>query len=89
MEIRLYWKRTLKRLEVSSRSLMALVEPGSCFAGLLLELVLAADRVYMLNGVFEESELPPAHDTALSVELRTVPDGEWLDAPAKPISVRS
>ena len=59
-EIRLYWKRTLKRLEVSSRSLMALVEPGSCFAGLLLELVLAADRVYMLNGVFEESELPPA-----------------------------
>ena len=59
-EIRLYWKRTLKRLEVSSRSLMALVEPGSCFAGLLLELVLAADRVYMLDGVFEESELPPA-----------------------------
>ena len=59
-EILLYWKRTLKRLEVSSRSLMALVEPGSCFAGLLLELVLAADRVYMLDGVFEESELPPA-----------------------------
>ena len=59
-EIRLYWKRTLKRLEVSSRSLMALVEPGSCFAGLLLELVLAADRVYMLDGIFEESELPPA-----------------------------
>ena len=59
-EIRLYWKRTLKRLEVSSRSLMALVEPGSCFGGLLLELVLAADRVYMLDGIFEESELPPA-----------------------------
>ena len=59
-EILLYWKRTLKRLEVSSRSLMALVEPGSCFAGLLLELVLAADRVYMLDGIFEESELLPA-----------------------------
>ena len=59
-EILLYWKRTLKRLEVSSRSLMALVEPGSCFAGMLLELVLAADRVYMLDGVFEESEWPPA-----------------------------
>ena len=59
-EIRLYWKRTLKRLEVSSRSLMALVEPGSCFAGLLLELALAADRVYMLDGVFDGSELPPA-----------------------------
>ena len=49
-EILLYWKRTLKRLEVSSRSLMALVEPGSCFGGMLLELVLAADRVYMLDG---------------------------------------
>ena len=59
-EIRLYWKRTLKRLEVSSRSLMALVEPGSCFGGMLLELALAADRVYMLDGVFEASELPPA-----------------------------
>ena len=59
-EILLYWKRTLKRLEVSSRSLMALVEPGSCFAGLLLELVLAADRVYMLDGASEENELLPA-----------------------------
>ena len=59
-EILLYWKRTLKRLEVSSRSLVALVEPGSCFAGMLLELVLAADRAYMLDGVFEGSESPPA-----------------------------
>ena len=59
-EVLLYWKRTLKRLEVSSRSLMALVEPGSCFAGLLMELVLAADRVYMLDGDFEFSDLPPA-----------------------------
>ena len=58
-EVRLYWKRTLKRLEVSSRSLMALVDPGSCFAGWFLELVLAADRVYMLDGVFEGNELPP------------------------------
>ena len=58
-EVRLYWKRTLKRLEVSSRSLMALVDPGSCFAGFLLELVFAADRVYMLDGAFEGSELPP------------------------------
>ena len=58
-EILHYWKRTLKRLEVSSRSLLALVDPGSCFAGWLLELVLAADRVYMLDGAFEGSELPP------------------------------
>ena len=59
-EVLLYWKRTLKRLEVSSRSLIALVEPGSCFEGLLLELVFAADRVYMLDGVFEDIDLPAA-----------------------------
>ena len=53
-EITLYLKRVFKRLEVSSRSLLALVEPGSCFAGTLLELALAADRSYMLDGVFED-----------------------------------
>ena len=42
-------RRTFARLDVSSRSLFALVEPGSCFAGTLLELALAADRIYMLN----------------------------------------
>ena len=57
-EITLYLKRTLKRLDVSSRSLVALVEPGSCFVGTLLELVLAADRCYMLDGVMEEDEEP-------------------------------
>ncbi|PYM95441.1 MAG: benzoyl-CoA-dihydrodiol lyase [Candidatus Rokuibacteriota bacterium] len=49
-EIRLYLKRTLKRIEVSSRSVFAFVEPGSCFTGTLLELALAADRAYMLDG---------------------------------------
>jgi benzoyl-CoA-dihydrodiol lyase len=49
-EIRLYLKRTLKRLDVTSRSIFALIEPGSCFAGTLLELALAADRSYMLDG---------------------------------------
>ena len=42
-------RRTLARLDVSSRSLFALIEPGSCFAGTLLELALAADRSYMLD----------------------------------------
>jgi benzoyl-CoA-dihydrodiol lyase len=46
-EIVLYWKRTLKRLDVTSRSLLALIEPGSCFAGTLFELALAADRSYL------------------------------------------
>ncbi len=49
-EIRLYLRRTLKRLDVTSRSLFALIEPDSCFAGTLLELALAADRSYMLDG---------------------------------------
>jgi benzoyl-CoA-dihydrodiol lyase len=49
-EIRLFLKRVLKRLDVSSRSLFALIEPGSCFAGTLLELALAADRSWMLAG---------------------------------------
>jgi benzoyl-CoA-dihydrodiol lyase len=52
-EIVLYLKRTLKRLDVTSRSLLALIEPGSCFAGSLLELALAADRSFQLAGVFE------------------------------------
>jgi benzoyl-CoA-dihydrodiol lyase len=49
-EIVLFWKRTLKRFDVSARTLFALVEPGSCFAGLLAELVFAADRAYMFAG---------------------------------------
>lgn len=59
-EITLYLKRTFQRLDVSARSLIALIEPGSCFTGTLLELVLAADRSYMLDGRFEGSALPPA-----------------------------
>ena len=55
-EILLYWKRLLKRVDLTSRSLVALVEPGSCFAGFLLELVLAADRGYMLDGPFEDGD---------------------------------
>jgi benzoyl-CoA-dihydrodiol lyase len=54
-EIIQYLKRTLKRLDVTSRSLIALIEPGSCFAGSLLELALAADRSYMLAGVLEDA----------------------------------
>lgn len=59
-EITLYLKRTLKRLEVSSRSVITLVEPGSCFTGSLFEWVLAADRSYMLEGTFEDGDCPPA-----------------------------
>jgi len=59
-EIRHYWRRTLKRLDVTSRTLVAVIEPGSCFAGMLAELAFAADRSYMLVGIFEEDNRPPA-----------------------------
>jgi benzoyl-CoA-dihydrodiol lyase len=59
-EIRLYLKRTLKRLDVSSRSIFALIEPGSCFCGTLLELALASDRAYMLRGLRTGDESMPA-----------------------------
>ncbi len=59
-EIRLKWKRTLKRIDLTSRSLVALVEPGSCFAGTLAEIVFAADRSYMLIGHLDGDNRPSA-----------------------------
>ena len=53
-------RRTLARLDVSSRTLFALIEPGSCFAGTLLELALAADRSYML-ALPDEPDARAAH----------------------------
>jgi benzoyl-CoA-dihydrodiol lyase len=50
-EIRLLWKRVLKRVDLTSRSLVTLIEPGSCFAGTLAELPFASDRSYMLVGL--------------------------------------
>jgi benzoyl-CoA-dihydrodiol lyase len=59
-EIALKWKRVLKRVDLTSRSLVALIEPGSCFAGTLSELVFASDRSYMLIGRLEGDNRPPA-----------------------------
>ncbi|MBT3214437.1 MAG: benzoyl-CoA-dihydrodiol lyase [Deltaproteobacteria bacterium] len=59
-EIMLNLKRVFKRLDLVARSLVALIEPGSCFTGTLLELVLAADRSYMLEGTFEDTDEVPA-----------------------------
>jgi benzoyl-CoA-dihydrodiol lyase len=58
-EIRHYWKRVLKRIDVTSRTLVSLVEPGSCFVGTLAELVFAADRSYMLIGSRQGDNRPP------------------------------
>jgi benzoyl-CoA-dihydrodiol lyase len=59
-EIRHLWKRVLKRIDLTSRTLVAAIEPGSCFAGTLAELAFAADRSYMLIGRFEGDNRPPA-----------------------------
>jgi benzoyl-CoA-dihydrodiol lyase len=80
-EIIHYWKRTLKRLDVTSRSLIALIEPGSCFAGSLLELALAADRSYMLSGLDEDAPdaaAEPATVTLAEMNLGPLPMGNGL-----------
>jgi benzoyl-CoA-dihydrodiol lyase len=59
-EILLYWKRVLKRIDLTSRSIFALAEPGSCFYGLLAELLFAADRSYMADGKFDGDNRPVA-----------------------------
>lgn len=57
-EIILYWKRTLKRVDLTSRSLITLIAPGSCYSGILAELIFAADRSYMLQGQYEGDDRP-------------------------------
>ncbi len=54
------WKRVLKRIDLTSRTLVTLIEPGSCFVGTLAELVFAADRSYMLIGQIDGDNRPPA-----------------------------
>jgi benzoyl-CoA-dihydrodiol lyase len=79
-EIRHYFKRVLKRLDVTSRSLIALIEPGSCFAGALLELALACDRQYMLDGFLEEDsqEGEPAQIVLSDSNFGAFPMGNGL-----------
>ena len=56
-EIILYMARGLRRLDLTAKSFFSIIEPGSCFAGSLLELALSSDRVYMLNNPDEHIEL--------------------------------
>lgn len=73
-EVNHYLKRTLKRLDVTSRSLIAVIEPGSAFVGTLLELALAADRQYMLEGVYEDVD-PDA--SPATIRVTEVNDGRY------------
>jgi benzoyl-CoA-dihydrodiol lyase len=60
-EVLLYWGRLLRRVDMTARTVIALIEPGSCFAGFLAELSLAADRSYMVIGEMEDRPGQMAH----------------------------
>jgi benzoyl-CoA-dihydrodiol lyase len=72
-EVLHYWKRTLKRVDLTSRSLVALIEPGSCFAGTLAELVFACDRSFMLIGGLPGDNRPPAALMLSALNFGTYP----------------
>jgi benzoyl-CoA-dihydrodiol lyase len=69
------WRRTLQRLDVSSRSLFAVIDAGSCFAGLFFEIALAADRIYLLDA--------PDSDTAPAIVLDEFSFNNLLTTPAR------
>ena len=89
-----YLRRTLSRLDVSSRSMFAIIEPGSCFAGTLLEIALAADRSYMLDaeggpkialsplnfGTYPMANDLSRIDAHFCGEAPSLPQNEMLDA---------
>ena len=77
-EIRLYWKRVLKRLDVTSRSMVSVIEPGSCFSGTLAEILFACDRSYMLSGMPEGTNIPPASILLTSVNFGAYPMSNGL-----------
>ncbi len=72
-EILLYWRRVLQRIDITSRSLVALIEPGSCFAGLLAEILFAVDRSYMADGAFENDPRAEATLTLSAVNFGALP----------------
>jgi benzoyl-CoA-dihydrodiol lyase len=72
-EIRGFWKRALKRIDLTSRSLVTLVEPGSCFAGTLAEIVFASDRSYMLIGQRDGDNKSPARLTLAQANFDAYP----------------
>jgi len=77
-EVRQYWKRTLKRVDVTSRSLVAFVEHGSCYAGVLAELLWAVDRSYMMEDEFDGDNRPIATITLSTDNFGTYPMGNGL-----------
>ena len=72
-EVGLLWKRVMKRLDLMSRSLIALIEPGSCFAGFVAEIAFACDRSYMLIGPLDGDNRPPAALTLTESNFSSYP----------------
>ncbi len=66
-------KRVLKRIDVTSRSLVTLIEPGSCFAGTLAEVIFACDRAYMFDGQMKGDNRPAAAVTLSALNFGTYP----------------
>jgi benzoyl-CoA-dihydrodiol lyase len=77
-EIRHYLKRVFKRVDVTAKSFIALIEPGSCFAGSLAELAFAADRSLMLIGTREGDNRKPAAITLGQSNFGSYPMGNGL-----------
>ena len=77
-EIRHYLKRTLKRIDTTPKSFIALIEPGSCLAGTLAELAFAADRSYMLIGTRDGDNRKLAAITLGHVNFGLYPMGNGL-----------
>jgi benzoyl-CoA-dihydrodiol lyase len=77
-EILHYWKRVLKRIDLTSRSLVALIEPGSCFSGTLAEIVFACDRSFMLIGTPAGDNRPGASLTLSNFNFGPYPMSNGL-----------
>lgn len=77
-EVLQYWKRLLKRVDMTSRSLVTLVENGSCFVGILAELLWAADRNYMMDGEFEGDNRKVASIVMTEANFGMMPMGNDL-----------
>ena len=102
-EIRLYLKRVFKRVDLTARSLFTLVEPGSCFAGSLAELVFAADRAFMFSGTRAGDNRPaamlrlsglnfgglPMSNGLSRLETRFLGEPDSLEGRARPSTSRS
>lgn len=77
-EVLQYWKRILKRIDVTSRSMVALIEHGSCFTGILAELLFAVDRSYMMEDEFDDDDRHMAAITLTDANFGPFPMGNEI-----------